>query len=329
MVRKFMIYASVFLSIFFTLSRLTLSRRSSEYILPIMLLLSTALVFTWVKINAAPIAYDAIDAIDAMIRIRADARVIHAPVDEARIMYDIYGLGRDPIHNIVRNHTVTDVHDHQIQETLKESINKLHTWYDTLDYEQLISKDDTMSQIKEYLFGEYQEKFSKKEMIYSTIRSIEKVNGKLNDVKMSEMDILRMVWQRINSPINEKNHVQLRDNLFDLLADSSIRVDSPYCLVGRITRIVQSLQSYDMENIIDIRSTRIISDEMQSKIPVLINAYFDNPEHADLKEAYDNGDDAIAENLKEYVHAELINDYPTSRGDALNNIITELTDTLT
>lgn len=237
--------------------------------------------------------------------------------DRARIIFDIYDVMEEEreivrnVHNNVRG--VSDVHDHQIQESLRNSVMKLKTWYNNLAPKTHIGKDNTFIQIKEYLFGEYNEKYDKKEMVYSTIRSIEKINAKLVATNMTETEILQMVWQRINAPINRRHCTHMRDNLFELLADASIRLDSPYCLVGRITRMVQSLQCYDAEKIVDIKSTNVIAEEIQSKIPLLIKQYFE--EHADQRDAYNNGDDTITNSLKTYVYTIINGDYPEAGPD--------------
>jgi hypothetical protein len=232
------------------------------------------------------------------------------PLDRARAIFDIHILQdfdfRPGVH-IERNNVKNDVHDHEIQNSLRLSVEKLREWYKTV--ENSLPKEQIIAQIKEYIFNGYEGEYRKKEDAYSTIRSIEKTNGTLASVKMSELEILCMVWQRVVSDVNTENASEIKSNLLELLADSTIRLDSPYCLVGRITRMVQSLESLDQEGIINIRSTDVVENEIQNKIPVLINDFFSLEEFKERKEAYDQGDDVIALVLRQYVDQELRKDY--------------------
>lgn len=240
------------------------------------------------------------------------------PPDRADIVFDVYPVRWDtvvdaiPLNNVIRSNKHTDVHDHHIQQSLRESIILLDKWYKTVPETECQSQKDTYYSIKEYLFNEYQDELDKKERAYSTLRHIEKINGclALETGLIREGEILTMVWHRINSPVNENVQNELKNNLLDQLADSSIAVDSPYCLVGRITRMVQTLQSLDAEGLVDIKTFDIIVKEVQHKIPVLRDEFF--ADHPNLLESYENNqdDEAVAEQLIQYVKKQLYKDYP-------------------
>jgi hypothetical protein len=243
------------------------------------------------------------------------------PVDQALIFFDIFEA-RELQNDIIRaNPAHNNVHDHQIQESLRDSLNRLIKWYSSVSEEIKMSKEKTYRSIKEYLFlGKDQ--LDKKEKAYSTIRQIEKTDGLLESVNRTEGDILQMVWQRICDPINEEVKNYLKDNLLDLLSDSTIRIDTSYCLVGRITRMVQALQSLDKEGLVVIKSTEIIAGEIQAKIPVLRSEFF--AQHPSLLNTYEEGNDIAAKQLTEFVRNGIYRDYPQANEDTkLKKIIEE------
>jgi hypothetical protein len=238
---------------------------------------------------------------------RAYANGAHIiPLDRAHGVFDIHILRHIPDVHIVRNDFKSDVHDHEIQNSLRCAIGKLKKWY--VNQENALPADQVLKQIKEYIFNEYKGEYTKKEDAYSTIRSIEKLNGNLEGVKMREQDILSMVWQRIIFDKNADHCGELKSNLLELLADSTIRLDSPYCLTGRVTRIVQSLESLDYEGIVNIRSTDFVEKEMQNKIPILIKQFFETQDQ-EKQESYDNGNNEIAVELQKYIDGVLRKDY--------------------
>jgi hypothetical protein len=203
-----------------------------------------------------------------------------------------------------------DVHDHDIQTSLRQGIEQLIKWYKTVDIP--LTKEQTMKQIKEFIFNKYHGKYEEKENAYNAVRTVELVNGKLVSTNKTELEILMMVWQRIRDPINKDVADELKNNLLGSLSDSMVNTGrdnmyNTYCLVGRVTRIVQSLQSLDVENIVNIKSVDIIAKEIQDKIPVFIEKYFTL--HADEQTAYDNGDNDIAKKLQHYVNTQLRSDY--------------------
>jgi hypothetical protein len=243
----------------------------------------------------------------------------HQP-DHARVVFDLFAM--DDIRNVVRNDANTDVHNHHIQESLRESIRQLDEWYKTVPESQRLTKSDTFKSVKEFLFGGYKDKLDRKEKAYGTIRYIARTDGKLQAVNLTEGEILQRVWQRINDPINNEVCDDLRNNLLDLLADSAIEIDVSYCLVGRITRMVQSLQCIDKAGLVDIKSIGIIAKEIQNKIPVLRDEFF--ADHPALLTMYDEGNDMVATQLIDFVREGLYKDYPQAgTDDAIQRVISE------
>lgn len=238
----------------------------------------------------------------------------HMVIDQADMVFDIYPMPMaEPLQvaEMVAEQVDkdTDVHNHQIQTDLRKSIAKLQEWYQTIPTEQRTSQSDVYREIKEYIFGDYQDTLDRKERAYSTIRYIQKNDGRLHAVAMSEGEILKLVWQRIKSSENAEHYNDLRNNLVDLLAESAIDIDVPYCLVGRVTRMVQSLQSLDHEEIIDLSSDKKIHGDIFR----LMNKYF--AQHPDSKLPYDNGDQQAADDLLNYLRSALYEKYPTDMVD--------------
>lgn len=243
----------------------------------------------------------------------------HQP-DHAHIIFDLFEI--PDIRNVVRTDTHTDVHNHQIQESLRSSIRQLDKWYMTIPESQRLSKADTFKSVKEFLFEGCKDRLDRKERAYSTVRYIEKTDGALDAVNLTEGEILQRVWQRINDPINKDVCDDLRNNLLDLLADSAINIDTSYCLVGRITRMVQSLQCIDKDGLVDIKSTAIIGTEIQNKIPVLRDEFF--VDHPALLNLYEKGNNMVATQLIDFVRERLYQDYPLAVSDSeLQQVVSE------
>lgn len=227
--------------------------------------------------------------------------------DQANIVIDfIAGNNGYIIDN--RPREMVDVHDHTTQETLIKSYNKLHQWSN--EHNIKIDPDQTISEIKKLLFsGELDLSLDKRERAYNTIKTINKVNGYIVSIDAREKDVLSLVWARIHDPVNASVKDQIVNNLFELLADSSINTDNTYCLTGRVTRMIQSLESLDTEEIVNISSSTVINRELQDRVPALIKQYFDGD--AGKYEAYNKGD-MKEENInviREWVDNKLRQDY--------------------
>ena len=238
---------------------------------------------------------------------------MYGNTDHARIVLDIYEIPNMNNNEVIinQNQDKYDVHDHHIQQSVKTSFNNLLNWF---KHNKVSDPEKTINQIKEYLFSKkYNEIWTKKEKIYSSIRSIEKINGYISSVNMREVNILDMVWQRINDTINSSKKQELIDSLLDQLSDSSVKLDTPYCLIGRFTRIMQSLELLDKENIVTIKSNFILHRELQGKFPILIKEYFIDKQ--DQEKLYNNGCDKAAKELSLYINSKIKEEYPQLKDD--------------
>ena len=157
----------------------------------------------------------------------------------------------------------TDVHDHTVQVSLKTS-------FDRLKASSLASTDSLtcIKEIKKEIFMYKDLDISEK--AYSTLRIMEKYNGKLSSINTTELAVLSMVWNRICHPINSHIRQDLINSLILQLADASMTLDMSRCLSGRIARIIQSLEGIDAEGVVNIASTEAIKQELSDKIPNLM-----------------------------------------------------------
>ena len=77
---------------------------------------------------------------------------------------------------------------------------------------------------------------------------------------MTEMEILCLLYNRINDDVNKENRETLVENLAEELADSQDAQGYLYCTVGRISRMLNSLNVLDPE--VTIKPKWAIRQEM-------------------------------------------------------------------
>ena len=248
--------------------------------------------------------------------------------DVAALHYDLHLLPRvDGLDALVINKLHGDVHDHAIQQSIIAGIEALKKWA-----KGKTIQEDTESQIKKYIFNGTQGDINKRELAYNTLRTMVKINGRLESVGMTEMEILALIWARICDPVNTEVQDELKNNLIESMADATIVLDSQYCLTGRITRIVQAIESIDKEDIVNIRSTESVKAEITLKMGALRTGFFKaNPGY---EEIYNNDIDneetrRINQELKDYVNNELRREYvPLITEETLGHIVGPLVEAL-
>lgn len=242
-------------------------------------------------------------------------------LDRAEIFFDVINIPMPNLNVNVIPAAKTDVHDHAIQQSIVLGVKALEDWY-TEKHGNLAIDKKLLEDIKEYIFNGYDGSYKKKEEAYSTFKSIVNINGFIQSINMHESDVLLLVWFRICDTINNDVTEELKSNLVESMADGTIAVDSPYCLTGRVTRIVQSLESLDKGNIVNIKSTDCIKDEVSLRVAQLRSDFFN--EHPALEEIYtaDIGDtqtELVNKELKSYVDTALKKEY------MLSNLVTDAT----
>jgi hypothetical protein len=101
---------------------------------------------------------------------------------------------------------------------------------------------------------------------FQSLRLIYEMDSTYQTSGIKELEILRLVWERINHKNNLGVVDQLKENVVKELADCYRGNGSVHCCEGRITRILQSLQNCDAENVVDLRPMWAYKDEIVNKI---------------------------------------------------------------
>lgn len=135
--------------------------------------------------------------------------------------------------------------------------------------DKLIKSDTKTYTINDIL----KEERSKDPIIDKVLSLIIDYNANYGNI--SEIEILRLVWERINSPINSEKKEVMCENLLHQLKDTiqSMEISGEIsgeleleCINGRIPRYLQSLQFNDAEDIINYVPMYVIKDEIVDKI---------------------------------------------------------------
>ena len=149
-----------------------------------------------------------------------------------------------------------NVHNKTVKRTAVMAIKELEK-SDSKTY----SIESAIDSIRDHL------KIGGSENALRALKNINDIDGYYNTAKLPEREILRLVWERINHPININQIDQLKANLAEQLADCCNGNTGVHCCEGRITRILQSLQHCDQENIVNLRPMWAFKDEITDKIP--------------------------------------------------------------
>lgn len=149
-------------------------------------------------------------------------------------------------------------------------------------------------------------------------------NNTIDNLKSTDIQILKDVWKRIHSNENKDKSSNLKESLFDSLADSmekSFYSDEykPVCISGRCSRILQSLTLLDNDEKIStpVKTTSILKDEIMTKsYKILQDELSKQPEN--IQKTYNSGEGSDedmknTQKFEESVKEKIINiekDYP-------------------
>lgn len=141
-----------------------------------------------------------------------------------------------------------------------------------------------------------------------SLDSIERNIIPITSINMKECDALNIVWNRINSDTHTKNQEDIKDILYQQLADMQEHGKS-VCATGRLSRMMDTFSTFDKD--VQIKPTYIINKEMMDKAGKM---------REDMYSAYD---EATAKKLREgTANTELQEQFDTK---AKNEIINALT----
>lgn len=163
----------------------------------------------------------------------------------------------------VRNDS-QNVHDSSVQKSLIRSVERLRKAKKYND--KSIPIKDTITQIRQYLTEESSAPMNKRNQAINALDYIEKARGTLSNLGgMSELDVLSLVWSRIECPDNAKNKASLRAALVDQLADCIATGNAPVCTTGRASRIVSSLEVLDHQaDLVALKPRWVYTDELNN-----------------------------------------------------------------
>ena len=151
-----------------------------------------------------------------------------------------------------------NVHDSGVQNYIVKSVAELKKRVKNPP----INSADCVKQIKTYIFRGYPGSDTVKEMALLCVNAIKRINGTIVRIKMNEMEILQLVWNRICDPVNAKICETLKENMVTQLADGMFTENNAYCIQGRVSRIIQSLEQADQEDIVNIKPLWAIKQEL-------------------------------------------------------------------
>jgi hypothetical protein len=141
-----------------------------------------------------------------------------------------------PIENDPQN-----VHDHGINQYLCDSIKSLQKQCPTP-----ISTEQTLVDIRQMLTTK-----AVKPDAYDVLDHIELIDGTHSKTQLHETQILALIWTRINQPINKPVVEDLKNSLVQQL-EACKQNDYIVCTTGRISRIVQTLESIDVGRVVNL-----------------------------------------------------------------------------
>jgi len=165
---------------------------------------------------------------------------------------DINAVGYNDTHN---------THNSQVVGTVANSIKKLGD-----STEIRITVPETLREIRSFLATKPQ--CDKTADAYKSLDSIERNIIPIVSVNMKECEALNLVWNRINSDRHKEHVNDIKDMLYEQLADMQEHGKS-VCATGRLSRIVDTFSTFDRD--VQIKPTYVINKEMMEKAAKLRN----------------------------------------------------------
>jgi len=172
-----------------------------------------------------------------------------------------------------------NVHNSTIVNSIKNSIDKL--------------KDNTLTDIEQILY-ELREEINKSSIskikrinAIKTLDTMERINGDISSIGMTELEVLQLVYSRINNNTDYILKKNLKENLINELSEA-VEHDKVVCVQGRSSRVLDTLNGID--NDVRIIDSSILKQEMNYKGMIIYN---------DLSTKYDG--DILSNKFKEVI----------------------------
>lgn len=223
------------------------------------------------------------------------------PEDKRFIDIELKDRTQQPIRNTIKNDS-QNVHDSALIRTVRQSIENLQN-----STNLSINHGDSLRELRGYILSKPD--CDRKINALRTLDAMERTHEPLVSFKMKEVDLLNLVWNRINNNHSE-NKEDLMENLYDQLANG-VEHDKVVCTTGRFTRVLDSLNVIDDQVAIKPRS--LINRELMDKSAMIRKEMYD-AESYEAQQRIDSIQDnetqiEFTEKLKNTIRRQFYNDY--------------------
>ena len=156
--------------------------------------------------------------------------------------------------NMIRNDT-QNVHDSMVVRSIKKGITDLERQHPVDNYD--FQAQQTMNQVREEILNRNNQK------ALQALDAIERNTIPISSLEKREIDVLTLVWNRINDPVNQERKTNLIDILSNQLNDCvDTSTGGVHCASGRVSRVMQTLEGTDAEPIVSIKPEWVITREI-------------------------------------------------------------------
>jgi hypothetical protein len=168
-----------------------------------------------------------------------------------------------------RNDT-QNVHNSGVTKTTGVSIEKLKE-----DTPITINSSRTFEEIRAFTQINPNISAIRKQNALQVLNFIETHNELLVSVNMREVDLITLIWNRINqlTASGIQGSGNLAENLINELSEC-IEKDTVVCVTGRVTHIIDSLNGIDP--LVEIKPQWVLNQELLSRASLIFKEYTDN-----------------------------------------------------
>jgi hypothetical protein len=180
------------------------------------------------------------------LRTIVEHQVIRVPVE------DRVDLAFDDKHN---------VHNSTLKREATKVIEKLK-----LSDQHRYTQGSAFEEIKQLIDMSPDPDLDKLDQAFNSLDLIEHNHVYYHNGSIDEKELIRLLWERINHPINQCVLESLKNNIIEQLADCGDGHGSLHCCEGRVMRLIQTLEQCDQENLVDLRPMWAYREEISNKI---------------------------------------------------------------
>ena len=220
---------------------------------------------------------------------------------------------KNKTHHVRIRNDKQNVHDHVVSNTVLKSIKKLKK-------KTSITKDlsSCLRQLRQAILNS---DHKKQVDAINTLDKIERYNVHLSNYNMSEVDAIHLVWNRIHNTCNDDRRQDLINNLINELVECNEKNQftgekKQVCSTGRFTRIIDSLNQCDSENIVNIKPKFALNKEMMNKAALTRQKLINSQDDA-IKNALNNPTPSKEDEIR------VDNFYAILKKNIIDNFITD------